>query len=75
MRTAMSNQGCYNAFLVAALALGFALPSPAVAQALTYYGLGCVMVAGLWGAATVGIRILFVQTVPATIALVLHLTA
>lgn len=67
---AMSNQGCYNGFLAAALALGLALPDPALAQAFTLYGLACVAVAGVWGAATVGRRILFVQTVPAVLGLV-----
>jgi putative membrane protein len=66
---AMSNQGCYNGFLAVALVAGFLLPDPAMARAFTVYGLGCVAVAGLWGAATVQIRILFVQTVPAVLAL------
>ena len=65
----MSNQGCYNGFLVAALVLGFAWPDPVVAKAFTYYGLGCVAVAGIWGAATVMTRILYIQTVPAVLAL------
>jgi putative membrane protein len=69
MAPAMSNQGCYNGFLAAALAAGFLLPDPAMAQAFTVYGLACVAVAGVWGAATVQIRILFVQTVPAVLAL------
>jgi putative membrane protein len=69
MAPAMSNQGCYNGFLAAALAAGFLLPDPAMAQAFTVYGLACVAVAGIWGAATVQIRILFVQTVPAVLAL------
>ncbi len=69
MAPAMSNQGCYNAFLAAALAAGFLLPDPAMAQAFTIYGLACVVVAGIWGAVTVQIRILYVQTVPAALAL------
>jgi putative membrane protein len=69
MAPAMSNQGCYNGFLAAALAAGFFLPDPAMAQAFTVYGLACVAVAGVWGAATVQIRILFVQTVPAVLGL------
>ncbi len=72
VRPAMSNQGCYNGFLVAALALGFLHPDPAIAGAFTVYGLVCVAVAGLWGAATVKKSILFIQTVPAVLALVLH---
>ncbi|HUB09705.1 MAG TPA: DUF1304 family protein, partial [Myxococcales bacterium] len=37
---------------------------------LTFF-LGCVLVAGLYGAATVNKRILFVQAVPAAVALAL----
>lgn len=66
----MSNQACYNGFLVVALALGFAHPNPAIAQAFVWYGLGCVAVAGIWGAATVQTRILFVQTIPAVAAMI-----
>jgi putative membrane protein len=69
VRPAMSNQGCYNGFLAVALALGFLLPDAATGRAFTIYGLGCVAVAGIWGALTVQIRILFVQTVPAVLAL------
>ena len=71
VQPAMSNQGCYNGFLVAALAVGFVHPEPATALAFTVFGLCCVAVAGVWGAATVSRRILFVQTVPAVIALLL----
>jgi putative membrane protein len=67
---AMSNQGCYNGFLAAALACGFLLPDPATAHAFTVYGLACIAVAGVWGAVTVTVRILFVQTVPAVLGLV-----
>ena len=69
VRPAMSNQGCYNGFLAAALVLGFVLPDAATGRAFTIYGLACVAVAGIWGAVTVQIRILFVQTVPAALAL------
>ncbi len=69
MKPAMSNQGCYNGFLAVAVALGFLLPDAATGRAFTIYGLVCVAVAGIWGALTVQIRILFVQTVPAILAL------
>ena len=65
----MSNQGCYNGFLVAMLALGLLHPAPTIGRAFVVFGLACVAVAGVWGAATVSRRILFVQTVPATLAL------
>lgn len=69
MAPAMSNQGCYNGFLAAALACGFLLPDAAMGRAFTVYGLACVAVAGIWGAATVQMRILYVQTVPAVLGL------
>lgn len=71
VQPAMSNQGCYNGFLVAALALGFFHPDAAIAHAFTVFGLACIAVAGLWGAATVMTRILYLQTVPAVLALLL----
>jgi putative membrane protein len=69
MAPAMSNQGCYNGFLVAALVLGLVHPDPAVARAFAVFGLVCVAVAGVWGAATVKRTILYFQTVPAVLAL------
>lgn len=71
VKPAMSNQGCYNAFLVAALALGLLHGDPAVRAAFVNYGLLCVAVAGIWGGLTVSKRIIFVQTAPALIALLL----
>lgn len=67
---AMSNQGCYNGFLVVALLLGLVYPEPGVAKAFATYGLLCVAVAGVWGAVTVARKVLFVQTVPAVLGLV-----
>ena len=69
MAPAMSNQGCYNGFLAAALALGLLHPDAAIAHAFAMFGLVCVAVAGVWGAVTVQMRILYVQTVPAALAL------
>ncbi|MCU6498549.1 DUF1304 domain-containing protein [Rugamonas sp. A1-17] len=72
VQPAMSNQGCYNGFLVAALVMGFAHPNPAIASAFTVFGLACVAVAGVWGCVTVKRSILLIQTLPAVIALALH---
>lgn len=71
MRAALSNQGCYNGFLAAALVVGFVHHQPDTARAFTVFGLACVAVAGVWGAVTVKRSILFIQTVPAALALVL----
>lgn len=66
---AMSNQGLYNGFLGAALLLGLVYPDPAMAKGFATFGLLCVAVAGIWGAVTVMIRVLYIQTVPAALAL------
>lgn len=71
VRPAMSNQGCYNGFLVAALALGLFHPDPTIARAFAWFGLACVAVAGIWGGLTVKRSILLIQTLPAAIGLVL----
>lgn len=63
-----SNQGLYNGFLMVALVLGLALREP-YATAFVFYGLGCVVAAGLWGAFTASRRILYVQALPAALAL------
>lgn len=68
-KAAMSNQGCYNGFLAAALLLGLAHPDPVIAQAFATYGLACVAVAGVWGSVTVMVRILYIQTLPAVLGL------
>jgi putative membrane protein len=61
-----ANQGLYNGFLVAGLVWGLA----ADRNDVKIFFLACVIVAGLYGAATVNRRILFVQAVPAVLALV-----
>jgi putative membrane protein len=62
-----ANQGLYNGFLAAGLIWGIWLG--AAGDPVKTFFLLCVAVAGLFGAATVNMRILFVQTVPAVIAL------
>ena len=67
------NQGLYNGFLAAGLAWGLAL-GPA-GFAIKVFFLVCVIVAGVFGAATASRKILFVQALPALIALGLLLAA
>ena len=62
-----ANQGLYNGFLAAGLIWGLIMG--AAGQPVQLFFLGCVIVAGLYGAMTVGIKILFVQAVPALLAL------
>ncbi len=60
-----ANQGLYNLFLVAGLVWGLVAERTDV----QVFFLGCVVVAGLFGAATVSRRIFVVQAVPALLAL------
>jgi putative membrane protein len=66
--TLAANQGVYNGFLAAGLLVGLLLPSP-IGFAFKLFFLTCVVVAGLFGAATVSKRILFIQALPAAVAL------
>jgi putative membrane protein len=64
-----ANQGLYNGFLAAGLFWGLYLGS--AGDPVKIFFLLCVLVAGLYGAATANRRILFVQAIPAAIGLVL----
>ena len=68
IRTMLKNQGLYNGFLAAGLAWGLLHPDPAVGFQIKLFFLACVAIAGLYGAATAKLQILFIQTVPAAIA-------
>jgi putative membrane protein len=70
-RALAANQGLYNGFLAAGLLWGAFLGSSAIA---TFF-LGCVIVAGVFGAITVSRRILWVQALPGAVALALVLVA
>lgn len=60
-----ANQGLYNGFLAAGLIYGVATGS----REFELFFLTCVVIAGLYGAATVNRRIFFVQAVPALLAI------
>jgi len=66
-----ANQGLYNGFLAAGLLWGLSLGAGGTNIQLFF--LGCVIVAGVYGAATVSRKILFVQALPATLAMALLL--
>jgi len=61
------NQGLYNGFLAAGL--GWGLMAGADGHTLRVFFLSCVIVAGIFGAATASRKILWVQAVPGAIAL------
>jgi putative membrane protein len=66
-----ANQGLYNGFLAAGLIWGLLHPNPGFAFQIKIFFLLCVIVAGVYGAATVSRRILYVQAAPAALALIL----
>jgi putative membrane protein len=67
----MANQGVYNAFLAAGLTLGLLRHDADV----VYFVLGCVILAGVVGAATVKRSILWLQALPAALAFAAALAA
>jgi len=70
MKVLAANQGLYNGFLAAGLTWSL-FAAPVLQVPLRLFFLGCVVVAGLFGAATVSPRILMVQALPAGIAFAL----
>ncbi len=62
-----ANQGLYNGFLAAGLLWGLSLGADG--HAIKVFFLTCVVVAGLFGAATASRKILFVQALPAAVGL------
>jgi len=64
-----ANQGLYNGFLAAGLIWSLLLGLGASGRPVALFFLGCVLVAGLYGAATATRKILYVQALPAAVAL------
>ncbi len=70
-----ANQGLYNGFLAAGLIWSFLISDPQWATNIRLFFLGCVIVAGLFGALTVSRKIFTFQALPAIIALIFVLFA
>lgn len=68
-QTLAANQGLYNGFLAAGLFFGLFTGN----RTFKLFFLGCVIVAGIFGAATAVPKIFFTQALPAIIALALVL--
>lgn len=62
-----ANQGLYNGFLVTGLIWG--LTQGDAGFSVKIFFLGCVIVAGIFGAVTVSRRIAYVEAAPAAVAL------
>jgi putative membrane protein len=70
-KTLAANQGLYNGFLAAGLVWGLWLGADGIH--VKFFFLACVIIAGVFGAATASRNILFVQALPGIIALALLL--
>ena len=61
------NQGLYNGFLAAGLIWGLTLGNSGLGI-MTFF-LGCVVIAGIFGAITASKKILYIQAMPAALGL------
>ena len=64
-----ANQGLYNGFLAAGLVFGLLHPDFMTGVQIQIFFLACIAVAGIYGALTAKVSILFVQTLPALLAI------
>ncbi len=73
LKVPMANQGLYNGFLAAGLIWSLIIADVTWQKNVAIFFLACVAVAGLYGAFSVARKILYVQTIPATIGILLIL--
>ncbi|NVO19924.1 MAG: DUF1304 domain-containing protein [Bacteroidetes bacterium] len=66
-----ANQGLYNGFLAAGLIWAMLIPDPRWKLYVSVFFLTCVIVAGIYGSVTASRKILFIQALPAIVALIL----
>ena len=68
-RVMAANQGLYNGFLAVGLTWSLLICDVTWSKNIAIFFLGCVLVAGIYGAMTASKRIFFVQSVPAILGL------
>ena len=68
-----ANQGLYNGFLAAGLLWSLIIADEFWAKNIAAFFLGCVIVAGIYGALSASKKIFFVQALPAILALLVLL--
>jgi putative membrane protein len=68
-----ANQGLYNGFLSAGLIWTFFIENVEWKENISLFFLGCVAVAGIYGAITASKKIFFIQALPAIITIILIL--
>ena len=72
-KTLAANQGLYNGFLAAGLIWSLLIDNPQWQLNVALFFLGCVAVAGIYGALTASKKIFTVQALPALIGIALLL--
>jgi putative membrane protein len=70
-----ANQGLYNGFLAAGLVWSFVVMDPQWMNQVRLFFLGCIFLAGLYGAMTADKKIFLVQSLPAGLAILATLLA
>ncbi len=70
-KTLAANQGLYNGFLAAGLLWTFFIDDPIWKANIAFFFLGCVAIAGIYGAFTADKKIFFVQALPSLITILL----
>lgn len=73
-KTLAANQGLYNGFLAAGLIWTYFINTIEWKVNVAFFFLGCVTIAGIYGAMTASKKIFIVQALPAIIALIIILT-
>lgn len=72
-KTLAANQGLYNGFLAAGLLWSLIIQDPIWQVNVALFFLGCVAIAGIYGALTASKKIFVVQGLPALLGIVLFL--
>lgn len=70
-----ANQGLYNGFLSAGLIWSLLIQNPTWSMNIAIFFLGCVAVAGIYGAISVSKKIFFIQALPALMGIVAFLVS
>lgn len=70
-----ANQGLYNGFLAAGLIWSLLIQNPEWSKNIAIFFLGCVIVAGIYGAVSAQKSIFYKQALPAIVALIFVLLA
>ncbi|MEZ4854099.1 DUF1304 domain-containing protein [Flavobacterium sp.] len=69
-KTLAANQGLYNGFLAAGLLWSLFISDEMWQKNIALFFLGCVAIAGIYGALTASKKIFYIQALPAIVAIV-----